>query len=117
MYKVMENNMVIDLLPSISYIRFLPKQKRAVLTDSQTANGIIASDGNIFYHLCGRPNTFINNEKSVTIVEIGEEEYNILQNQQAMRDKENADLRNKINSLEEQIAKQNLLLEQLLAKL
>lgn len=117
MYKVMYNNMVIDLLPKVSYIRFLPNQKRAVLTDSQSANGIIASDGSTFYHLVNTPNTFINGEKTVKLIAIGEEEYKVLQHEFAIREKENADLRNKISSLEEQVAKQNALLEQLLAKL
>lgn len=117
MYKLMQNNMLIDLLPTISYIRFLPQQNRAVLTDRQTANGVIGSDGDTFYHLSGRPYTFLNGEESVTVVEISKEEYDMLQNEYALRKRENDELRKKINGLEEQVARQNYLLEQLLAKL
>ena len=49
-YKVMHGNMLIDLLTEVQWVRYLPKQKRMVVTDSQSANGILGSDKNAVYH-------------------------------------------------------------------
>ena len=117
MYKVLHNNMLVDLLTEVEYIRYLPKQKRIMMTDSQSANGVMGSDHNTIYHLCGKPNTFETELKSVEVVRISEEEFGRLSTEFAIAKQENIDLRNKMATLEERLNNQTSLLEQILAKL
>lgn len=116
-YKVMWNNMVIDLLTEICYIRFLPIQKRPVITDKYSANGIMGSDKDTIYHLYGTPNTFETELKTVTVEPISKEEYETLQTQVAYQRTQQEELQNRVSALEELVNKQNSLLEQLLIKL
>lgn len=116
-YKVMWNNMVIDLLQKVCYVRYLPGQQRFIQTDESSANAIIGSDGNSFYHLIGSPNTFDKELKSVSLLEISKEEYFNLQSQVSYQKQQTEDLQKKVASLEELVNKQNALLEQLLTKL
>ena len=117
MYKVMYNNMVLDLLTEVCYIRFLPNLKRTVITDSGSANGIMGSDKNTVYHLNGTANTFINEVKTVDLVKITKEEFDILEREIAMRQQENQSLRDELQDLKATMAQQNDLIAQLLAKL
>lgn len=117
MYKVMYNNMVLDLLPEVCYVRFLPNLKRIVITDSGSANGIMASDKNTVYHLAGTANTFNTEVKTVELVKISKEEYDKLELDNAMRQQENQVLRDEIQDLKAAMAQQNELIAQLLAKL
>lgn len=117
MYKVMCNNMVVDLLKEIQYVRYMKNSKRWIGTDSQSANGIIGSDGNTVYHLQGRKCICPEELKKVEVYEIGQEEYTALQVQFAIQRKENEDLRNELKDLKSQLNNQNLLLQQILAKL
>lgn len=116
-YKVLHNKMLIDLLTGIEYVRYLPKQKRIVRTDSQSANGIMGSDMNTVYHLVGRPYTFPNEIKSVEVVRISEEEYGRLSTEFAIATQENENLRHEMRILKKQLSNQNIMLELILAKL
>lgn len=110
--------MVVDLLnDTVCYVRYLSRQKRLVVTDSQTANGVMGSDKDTVYHLEGTINNFPDEKITVAVIEIGTEEYNALANQFAIQAKENANLRNRLASMEEQLSTTNDLLTQLLAKL
>lgn len=80
-YKIMYNNMVIDLLTEISWVRYLPNSKRLVVTDSQSANGIMGSDHNTVYHLFGKPYNFVADLKTVEVVRIEKAEFEALQTQ------------------------------------
>lgn len=80
-YKIMHNNMVIDLLTEISWVRYLPNSKRLVVTDSQSANGIMGSDHNTVYHLFGKPYNFVADLKTVEVVRIEKVEFEALQTQ------------------------------------
>lgn len=51
LYKVIHNNMLVDLLSDVQWIRYLPRQKRVVMTDRQSANGVM---GNIYAHALGQ---------------------------------------------------------------
>ena len=117
MYKVMCNNMVIDLLKEIQYVRYMKNSKRWIGTDSQSANGVIGSDRNTVYHIQGRKCVCPEELKKVEIYEIGLEEYTALETQFAIQRKENEDLRNELRALKSQLDNQNLLLQQILAKL
>ena len=118
MFKLIHNNMVVDLLKEkVCYVRYLPRSKRLIVTDSQSANGVKVSDNNTIYHLQGTVSTFPDEKITVQVVEITQEEYDALAGQFAIQAKENEDLRNRLNHVEDQLSTTNSLLEKLLAKL
>jgi len=98
-YKVLHNNMLLDLLTEVQWVRYLPKQKRMVKTDSQSANGVMGSDHNTVYHLVGRPYTFDAELKSVEVIKISEEEFGRLSTEFAIAQQENVNLRNEMASM------------------
>ena len=116
-YKLMHGNMLIDLLTEVRWVRYLPKQKRLVMTDSQSANGVMGSDNNTVYHLAGRPYTFEGELKTVQVVGVTEEEYSRLSTEFAMAKQENENLRGEMAMLKEQLNSQSMMLEAILAKL
>lgn len=116
-YKVLNNNMLIDLLTNVRYVRYLPRQKRFVATDSQSANAVMGSDHNTVYHLCGRPYTFDTELKSVEVIKISEEEYGRLSTEFAIAKQENENLRSEMTALKVQMDEQSNLLQQILLKL
>lgn len=118
MFKLVHNNMVVDLLPGeVCYVRYLPRAKRLVVTDSQSANGVKGSDNNTVYHLQGTISTFPEAKTSVQAIEISPEEYEALSTQFSIQSKENESLRNRLNHVEDQLSTTNNLLAKLLAKL
>ena len=116
-YKVIHNNMLVDLLTDVQWIRYLPRQKRVVMTDRQSANGVMGSDHNTLYHLEGRPYTFDTEIKSVQIMQISEDEFDRLSTEFAIVQQDNASLRAEIGALKQQLTVQNYMLSQILAKL
>ena len=76
MYKVLYNNITIDVLKKPIYCRYLPSG-RTLRTDKVSANCIVSSDGSGFYHLVGTP-AIPEEYKSVEIVEIDQDEYDYL---------------------------------------
>ena len=116
-YKLISNNMIIDLLTETNYIYYLSITKRFINTDSQTANAILGSDHNTIYHLVNKPYNFDTELNSVELIKISEEEYEKLQNQFAIQQQENINMKNEIISLKEQINSQNSLLQSILEKL
>lgn len=78
MYKVIHNNIVIDVLKSIKYLRYLPKSKRAVSTDKTSAHCILASDGRQKYHVQGMPYPNGSGYKTVLLIKINQKEYDEL---------------------------------------
>lgn len=118
MFKLIHNNMVVDLLEEkVCYVRYLPRSKRLIVTDSQSANGVRGSDNDTVYHLQGTVSTFPEEKVSVQVIEITPEEYEVLANQFAIQAKENNDLRNRLNHVEEQLSTTNDLLKMVLQKL
>ena len=49
-YKVLKNNKVIDVLDSLTYLKWEPKHKIMVLTDENDAQAILSSDKNTIWH-------------------------------------------------------------------
>lgn len=116
-YKLMSNNMVIDLLKEAQWVRYLPMSKRFIGTDSQAANAIMGSDHNTIYHVFGKPYNFVSDLKTVEVVKIDAVEYSRLETQFAIQRQENDNMRSEIASLKKQLDSQNNLLEAILAKL
>ena len=102
-YKLMNNDMVVDLLQEIHYVRYLPNSKRWINTDAMSANGIMNMDGSKIYHISGRAIVYPSEITSVRIVKIDEKEYNMLATQYAVQRKENEELREEIDSLRAQL--------------
>ena len=118
MYKLIHNNMVVDLLPKeVCYVRYLPRSKRLVVTDSQSANGVKGSDNNTIYHLQGTISTFPEEKTSVLVVKITPEEYEVLANKFSIQEKENAYLREEVATMRAELSSTNDLLKQILTKL
>ena len=102
-YKIMNNNMVIDLLNEVRWVRYLPNSKRLVATDSQAANGVMGSDHNTVYHIFGKPYTFANEIKTVEVVKIDALEYDKLRTQFMLQKQENDAMKNEIGNLKAQL--------------
>lgn len=81
MYKVLYDNIVIDVLDEIKYARFLSKSGHTVITDATSANCIIASNNKDRYHIKGVPYPKGCKFKTVTLVQIDEDEYRKLLSQ------------------------------------
>lgn len=77
MYKVLYNNITIDVLKKPIYCRYLPSG-RTLRTDKVSANCIVSSDGSGFYHLVGTP-AMPDEYKSVELIEIDQDEYDYFQ--------------------------------------
>ena len=77
MYKILYDNMTIDVVKRIKYCKYLQRSGRMLLTDAVSANGIVSSNGSEVYHLAGTP-SMPEGYKTVTILPISEEEYEYL---------------------------------------
>lgn len=75
MYKVIYNDVVIDLLESVRYGKYIPATKRVVATDKSAANCIVASNLKDRYLLKGVPTPEGCNYLKVSLVPITNEEY------------------------------------------
>ena len=49
-YKVLKDNKVIDVLDSLTYLKWQPKHKIMVLCDENEAQAILSSDKNTIWH-------------------------------------------------------------------
>ena len=96
MFKIIENNQIIDVVENLKFVKCLPKSKRIICVDERQANGIMASNGNDVYHIYGTPRTFEGDVKSVRFEEIDAEEYERLTQQV----KANEKLESKVRELE-----------------
>lgn len=76
-YKVIKNNKVIDVLDSIIYLKYQPKNKIMLLSDFKNAQAILSSDNNTIWHEITLHNLPIDAPKydTVELVEIDEYEY------------------------------------------
>ena len=117
MYKAMKNDIVVDILKDLYYVRYLPKAKRWVGTDAQSAHGIMSSDKSVIYHMAGRAHTCPDHIETIDLVEIDQREYDELAETFAVHRKETEDLRNEIGVLKNQLEEQNSLLQAILSKL
>ena len=81
MYKVVFNNLIIDIMEKPRYTRFLPKSQRVVSTDRLAATGIMSSNGEEVYHLEGKTNNYPEKLKTVQLIKIEKEEFERLKSQ------------------------------------
>lgn len=96
MYKIIENNQIIDVMETISFVKYLPNSKKSVLIGERQANGILSSNKSIIYHIAGTPNVFPEGTKTVEYIKIDKEEYEKLTTQL----KQNEELLMRITELE-----------------
>lgn len=81
-FKIIYNALVIDILDSVQYVRWLKRGKKFVKTEMTSANGILASDGINIYHVEGMPEfDGMGNYKTVHMLQIEKEEYDRLNSQ------------------------------------
>ena len=76
MFKVLYNNITIDVINKPIYCKYL-KSGRTLRTDKVSANCIVSSDGSGFYHLVGTP-AMPEEYKSVELIEIDQDEFDYL---------------------------------------
>lgn len=100
MYKIIENNQIIDVMETISFVKYLPNSKKSVLIGERQANGILSSNKSIIYHIAGTHNVFPEGTKTVEYIKIDKEEYEKLTTQL----KENEELLERVKKLELLIA-------------
>ena len=96
MYKIIQNNRIIDVMDKLRYVKYLPKTQKTISVDERQANGILSSNGTEVYHLYGTKNTFPDEVKIVECLKIDLEEYERLTKQL----KENDELLERVNNLE-----------------
>lgn len=76
MYKLIVDNIVVDVVKKLRYVRYIPELNKVVITTSSSAHGVCGSDNKTFYAL---PRAEVPQEKSywkiVTAVKICEKEY------------------------------------------
>ena len=116
MVKIIYNNLIIDVCKKANYVRFLPNSKRFVRSTKELANGIIGSDDNTIYHLKNTSYNFLNELKTVNVIEISEEEYTRLTTEKIYEDNSGA-IQEEVNDLKKLVLQQNELITQLLNKL
>lgn len=99
MYKIIENNQIIDVMESMKFVKYLPRSKKIIAVDEKQANGCVSSNGDEIYHLLGTPYTFAEACKTVRYERIDAEEYEHLTQQI----KENQELENRVKYLEQKL--------------
>lgn len=108
MYKILENNQIIDVMESMKFIKYLPRSKKIIAVDEKQANGCISSNGDEIYHLLGTPYNFAEARKTVRYERIEAEEYERLTQQV----KNNQTLENRVKFLEEKLLQLTRLLDE-----
>lgn len=78
MYKVLYNNITIDVIKKPIYCRYIAASKRTLRTDPVSANCIVSSDGSEIFHIHGT-NSIPEEYKSVELISIDKTEYDYLQ--------------------------------------
>ena len=66
MYKIIENNQIIDVMETLRFVKYLPKTQRSIEIGERQANGILSSNKSIIYHIDGTSNVFPEGYKTVT---------------------------------------------------
>jgi hypothetical protein len=99
MYKILENNQIIDVMESMKFVKYLSRSKKIITVDEKQANGCISSNGDEIYHLLGTPYNFAEARKTVRYERIDAEEYERLTQQL----KVNQELENRVKYLEEKL--------------
>lgn len=107
MFKILENNQIIDVVESMKFVKYLPRSKKIIAVDEKQANGCVSSNGDEIYHLLGTPYNFAEARKTVRYERISAEEYERLTQQV----KANQELENRVKWLEQQLLELTQLLK------
>lgn len=99
MYKIIENNQIIDVMETLRFVKYLPKTQRSIEIGERQANGILSSNKSTIYHIYGTSNVFPKGHKTVTYEKIDQEEYDRLTKQL----KTNEALEERIKELEKTV--------------
>lgn len=76
-YKIVCDNIVVDVVKNIRYIRYLTKTHRVVPTDNSSAHGVVGSDNRTYYALQGRNVPAVKQHwPVVTVHRITEQDFN-----------------------------------------
>lgn len=78
MYKIIYDNLIIDVIDNPRYMRYMVKSGRMTITDKQNAHCVISSNNKELYLLQGVTRPEGKEWKEVTMVEITQNEYNEL---------------------------------------
>lgn len=81
MYKIVCNNLVVDVLEKVKWVRFLRKFNDAVLTDATSADGFYGSDNKTIYRLEGRYCPPGKTYRLGVLVQINRQEFDYLKSQ------------------------------------
>lgn len=117
MIKIIYNNMILDINKNERYVKYIPEVNRFISTSKDFANGVLGSDNNTVYHLLGKINNFPYQTKTVTVEQIGQEEFNAIAGKLFLQQEEENQLKEDVKNLKEMITQQNFLIQQLLEKL
>lgn len=117
MVKILYNNMILDIVKNEHYVRYVPEIDRFISSSRGSANGVLSSDNNTVYHLLGTTNNFLHKTKTVTVQQIGQEEFFQLAGKFLAQSEEDNQLREDVASLKQMVSQQNFLIQQLLEKL
>lgn len=74
-YKVLKDNKVIDVLDSLTYLKWQPKRKIMVLCDINEAQAILSSDKNTIWHERTLYRIPVDGYETVSVQEIDEHEF------------------------------------------
>ena len=74
-YKVLKDNKVIDVLDSLTYLKWQPKHKIMVLCCENDAQAILSSGKDDIWHVKGFYKVPVDGYNTVDLVEIDENEY------------------------------------------
>lgn len=74
-YKIIKNNEVVDIVPSLSYVRISPKSQKILLCSQEQASGIVSSDSKTVWHLEGYYPFPGDEYETVKAIQINKEEY------------------------------------------
>lgn len=83
-YKIIYNNIIIDIVQSPAYVRYIKKSDRFLTTDASSAHGIVDSHGSDIYLLKNASDSLNDlklKHKVVSMIEISESEYFNLKSQ------------------------------------
>ena len=78
MYKVIYNDLIIDVLKKPKYVRYLARSQRSIITDYSSAQGVLSSNNKEIYSLAEKEIPEGKTWKRVTLQKISEWEYTSL---------------------------------------
>lgn len=78
MYKVLADNTIVGVLDNPAYVRYQIRNNKLISCGVDRAQGVISQDGMTVWQLSGAAVMPFGEYKTVTLIEISEDEYNVL---------------------------------------